>query len=463
MKVSAHAKVSRASFWSSIRWYYHAYLLSAYQYIIPQRRRVLHVACKDGSLLSALNPEFAVGIDQEQDLLSQARSLYPAYEFRTSVKDLSKSYVFDYIIVSSAVMEVYDIQKLLSELHAYCDSSTKIIIDFYSPWWEPILWIAQRCGLRQKTSLKNWVTRFDMHCFLELAEFAVIKSERSVLLPIYIPFFSWFLNTFIAHLPGINRLCLIEWIVARVKPVKRDPQSVSVSVIVPCKNEKGNIEAVVKNCPQMGKSTEIIFVEGGSRDGTLDEIKRIAALYPAKKIRYLVQFGKGKGDAVREGFSHASGDILMILDADLTVPAEELKLFFDALINGNGEFINGSRLVYGMESQAMRFLNLIANHFFGLTFSWLLGQKIKDTLCGTKVLYKKDYKQIEANRAYFGDFDPFGDFDLLFGAAHLNLKIIDMPVHYKKRVYGTTQIRRFYHGFLLLKMSFFALKKCKFR
>lgn len=230
-----------------------------------------------------------------------------------------------------------------------------------------------------------------------------------------------------------------------------------------CRNERGNVEAAVTRCPTMGKSTEIIFVEGHSRDNTLEEIQRVQKAYPEKNIRWYVQSGIGKGDAVRLGFAQAQGDILMILDGDLTAPPEELPKFFNALIDGNGEFINGSRLVYGMESGAMRILNLIANYCFGLGFSWLLGQPIKDTLCGTKVLFKSDYEKIEKNRAFFGDFDPFGDFDLLFGAAKLHLKIIDMPVHYKSRSYGTSQISRFKHGFLLLCMSFLALKKFKFK
>lgn len=462
MKISAQLRIPRISFWPRISGYYHAHIAHSYKYTIPAHQRVLHISSKEGSLLQAVKPHYGVGIEADESLLSLARTTYPHYEFYNSLENLPLT-IFDYVIVSSAVMEVYDIQKLFTDIYQHCNSSTKIIIDFYSPWWEPVLWIAQKLGLRKTTSLTNWITRFDIECFLSLAHFQTIKTDRSLLIPIYIPFISWFFNAFIAKISGINRLCLLEWVIARPCLPNDNPNNTSVSVIVPCKNERGNIEPIINNCPAMGKFTEIIFVEGGSADGTLEEIKRVSEKYPDKKIRYFIQEGKGKGDAVRKGFSHAQGDVLMILDADLTVPAEELTLFFNALIQGKGEFINGSRLVYGMESEAMRFLNLIANHFFGLTFSWLLGQRIKDTLCGTKVLYKKDYQKIEANRSYFGNFDPFGDFDLLFGAAHLNLKIIDMPVHYKKRVYGTTQIRRFYHGFLLLKMSFFALRKCKFR
>ena len=212
----------------------------------------------------------------------------------------------------------------------------------------------------------------------------------------------------------------------------------------------------------MGRLTEIIFVEGHSTDNTWDEIQRVAKKYPDRQIKILQQSGAGKGNAVREGFAAASGDILMILDADLTMPPEELPKFYDVLASRHAEFANGVRLVYPMEKEAMRFLNMCANKFFSIAFTWLLGQPVKDTLCGTKVLFRKDYESIVANRSYFGNFDPFGDFDLLFGASKLNLKIADVPIRYRNRTYGSTNIHRWKHGLLLLRMTMFAARKLKF-
>ena len=212
----------------------------------------------------------------------------------------------------------------------------------------------------------------------------------------------------------------------------------------------------------MGSHTELIFVEGHSQDDTIEQCRRVAAVTPDKDIKIFTQNGRGKGDAVRLGFSKASGDILIILDADLSVAPEDLPQFYDALVTGKGEFINGSRLVYAKDPQAMRFLNLLGNKFFALLLSRLLGQPIKDTLCGTKVLYRNDYGRIAGSRAYFGDFDPFGDFDLLFGAAKLNLKIVEAPIRYRQRTYGTTNISRFSHGWLLLRMSAYAARKLLF-
>jgi glycosyltransferase involved in cell wall biosynthesis len=233
-------------------------------------------------------------------------------------------------------------------------------------------------------------------------------------------------------------------------------------VVVPARNEAGNVASILERTPEMGSGTELVFVEGHSTDDTYEVIEEEMANFPERRCQLLRQSGKGKGDAVRLGFARASGDVVMILDADLTVPPEDLPRFYRALLEGKGEFINGVRLVYPMERQAMRLVNLFGNKLFSLAFSWLLGQPIMDTLCGTKVLWKRDHEAVAASRSYFGDFDPFGDFDLLFGAARLNLKIVEVPIRYRERTYGSTNIRRWRHGWMLLKMVFFAAGRLKF-
>ena len=302
----------------------------------------------------------------------------------------------------------------------------------------------------------------DIENMLTLAGFEVIKSGNKMIFPVWIPFLSAFLNTFVANLPLISRLGVIQYVVARPRPEGK--REYSVSIVIPCRNEKGNIKNAVERTPQFGTYTEIIFVESGSHDGTFEEIKRVAEEYAGKKnIRYFEHGPNGtKGSCVRQGFREAKGDVLMILDADLTMQPEDLPKYYRAIASGRGEFINGSRLVYQLEDESMRFLNILGNKFFSIMFSWLLGQRLKDTLCGTKVLFKLDYEKIADGRKYFGDFDPFGDFDLLFGAAKLNLKIVEIPIRYQARTYGSTQIQRWRHGWLLLKMTFFAMRKIKF-
>jgi glycosyltransferase involved in cell wall biosynthesis len=324
--------------------------------------------------------------------------------------------------------------------------------------------LGEKLGLKMPQKRQNWLDISDIANLLNLADFDVVRKTKKTVFPFYFPIVSWFLNKYVGNLPVFNQLGLLTFLLARSTrhPIKSHDE-LTVSVVIPARNEKGNIQALVQRTPSMGKSTEIIFVEGNSTDDTWQEIQRIGELYKEERpLKWIQQEGKGKGDAVRKGYSIATGDILMILDADMTVPPEDLPKFFQAIASGKGEYINGTRLVYPMEKEAMRTLNLLGNKFFSLAFSWLLGQRLKDTLCGTKVMSRENYLKLAANRSYFGDFDPFGDFDLIFGAAKLNLKFIEVPIRYRARTYGETNISRFKHGWLLLKMVFFALNKIKF-
>jgi glycosyltransferase involved in cell wall biosynthesis len=289
---------------------------------------------------------------------------------------------------------------------------------------------------------ENWLSTANVDNLLNLSDFEIVKREWRQLVPKRLLGLGALINRYVATLPVIRHFCLRNYIVARALP-KGPKQNLSVSVIIPCRNERGNIEAAVERLPRFAEDMEILFVEGHSSDGTLDECSRVRDHYADRDIKVLVQDGKGKGDAVRKGFEAARGDVLMILDADLTVPPEVLPKFHSAIERGKGEFINGTRLVYAV------------------IFSFLLNQRFSDTLCGTKVLRRSHYLQIANNRAYFGEFDPFGDFDLIFGAAKLNLKIAEVPIRYAERSYGETQISRFQHGWLLLRMVIFAWRKLK--
>ena len=380
----------------------------------------------------------------------------------------------DHILLNGILHQSSDIQALLDWTYSISQQETRIILIFYNSLWRPLLYFAKYIGISPLPKMRqlNWVSPEDVNNFLFASRFEKVRLEKKILIPFWIPFLSDLLNRYLAPLPGIKHLCLLNIVAARplrtLAPLASSkslsgPRRASVSVVVPARNEAGNIENIIQGVPRMGAKDELIFIEGGSTDETWDKIRSLAKKYSVKKnIRYARQNGRGKGDAVRKGFAMAKGDILMILDADLTVAPQELPRFYDLICRGAGEFINGSRLVYPMEDKAMRFLNILGNKFFALLFSSLLGQSFKDTLCGTKVLWKEDYKKIAANRDYFGKYDPFGDFDLLFGASRLNLKIVELPIHYKERVYGTTNIARWRHGALLLGMAFLAARKIKF-
>ncbi|MBN1562046.1 glycosyltransferase [candidate division KSB1 bacterium] len=447
--------------WKKRNKYYHSLLEKYYQHLIPEGKKVIELGCGTGELLAAVKPSYGVGIDFSKNMIELAKKQFPDLEFFVmDIEQLSMNQKFDYIIISDLLCSLHDVQVAIGKLHLISHPKTRIIISNYNYLWEPVLRTGEKLGIKAKQPAANWLSSMDIENILELENFEIIGIKRKILCPKFVPFISAFLNIVIANLPLLNRLNLVNFIIAREKEfVKTDA---SVSIVIPARNEKGNIEDAVIRIPCFGTSQEIIFIEGNSSDGTYDEMLRVKEKYFNKNIIVMKQSAIGKGNAVREAFDIATGQILMILDADLTVPPEDLPKFYYALINNKADFVNGCRLVYPMEKQAMRFLNLAANKFFSLLFSYLLSQRLKDTLCGTKVLYSEDYVEIKSNRHYFGDFDPFGDFDLLFGAAKLNLKIVDVIIRYKERQYGTTQISRFKHGWLLFRMSLFAARKLKF-
>jgi SAM-dependent methyltransferase len=436
------------------------------RFLVPEGLRVLDLGCGTGGLLAALKPAYGVGVDFSSRMIELARHQFPNLEFvvgDAEDPDLVGSLKgpFDVIVLSDTIGSLDDCQATLASLHQLCHRDTRLIVSYYSRMWEPVLAVARALRLQMPQKHQNWLSTDDIGNLLALADFQVLKREWRQLLPRRMLGLGVLLNRYLAPLAIIRRACLRNYVVAR--PIRQSGYrtALSATVVVPCRNEQGNIEAAVRRIPRFCEDLEILFVEGHSKDGTLEEIKRVIAANSELDIKVLVQDGKGKGDAVRKGFDNARGEVLMILDADLTMPPEALPKFYQALVSGQGEFISGSRLVYPMQDQAMRFLNLLANHAFSLLFSWLLNQRFTDTLCGTKVLTRDHYRAIAANRGYFGEFDPFGDFDLIFGAAKLNLKVIEIPIPYNRRTYGETQISRFQHGWLLLRMVVFAFRKLK--
>ncbi|RJP32392.1 MAG: glycosyltransferase [Phycisphaerales bacterium] len=444
--------------------YYQREIIRLLRLHIPAGVHVLQVACGRADLLAGVCPERGVGVDTAAPL-SAAREAHPHLRLVESAPDaFDLDETFDFVILGDSLGEVTDVQACLECVRRVCCPDTRLFIFYHSALWEPVLRLASWLGLRARQRDQNWLNTADLQNLLDLSGFDVVKRSREVLSPVPLPPVSTVLNRVLARIWPTRHLALVQMLIARPSPRGQREPGLTCSVIIPTRNERGNVEAAVRRTPQMGAHTEIIFVDGDSSDGTAEEIERVIAAHPERDVRFIDQgHGRGKGDAVRKGFAAARGDVLMILDADLTVPPEDLPKFFDAVAGGKGEFVNGTRLVYPMERDAMRTLNQAANWFFSVLFTWLLGQRFRDTLCGTKVLRRRHYERIAADRGYFGEFDPFGDFDLIFGASKANLKIIEIPIRYKARTYGSTNISRFLHGLLLLRMSWVALWKLKLR
>ncbi len=444
--------------------YYHQRLRQVYRSLIIPGQRVLEIGCGQGDLLAAVDPSVGVGVDFSGEMVKRADARYPELIFvQADAHRICLETTFDVIILSGLVNDVWDVQAVIEEVARLSHAGTRIILNFSKRLWEAPLKIAERLGLARPTLSRNWLTVEDVDGLLGLAGCEIVRHEAEILWPIWTPLLASLTNRYISRIWPASRFTLEDVIVARPLHMRwTEASEPSVSVIIPARNEAGNIEQIFDRVPDMGSGTELVFVEGHSIDDTQARIRAAILDRPERRCKLLTQTNTGKGDAVRLGFKHASGEICMILDADMTVPPEDLPRFYRALLSGKGEFVNGVRLVYPMARQAMRFFNLIGNKFFSVVFSWLLGRPIRDTLCGTKALWRTDYERLAYFRSVFGDFDPFGDFDLLFGAAKMNLQIVELPIRYRERTYGKTNIHRWRHGWMLLRMVIFAAKWIKF-
>ena len=498
--------------WKRLNRFYYQELERLARHTIPAGARVLELGCGTGDLVAAVQPSLGVGLDVSEGMIRVAQRKHaanPRLRFvRADAHALPFQTTFDYVICSDLLGHLEDIQVMLDSLHAVCTPQTKVVITYWNFAWQLVVTAAERLGLKMPQGTQNWLGMSDVDNLLLLTDFQTLERGTCLLLPRPVPVLGPLFNQVLIHLPFLRLMGLVtHWTVQPAAP-PTPPESLSCSVIVPCRNEEDNIAACVDRMPALGAHTEIIFVDGASTDHTRDRILEQIAKHagrldiklldqvpdprnppppdtapfaatthvsaplsvptgtgthkePAQQGQPVRMLRLGKGDAVRKGFAAASGDVLFILDSDLTVPPEELPKFLEPIATGKAEFVNGTRLVYPLESEAMMFHRLLGNRFFSLVFTWLLDQPIKDTLCGTKVLRKRDYETLAANRSYFGDFDPFGDFDLLFGAARLGLHIVEVPVRYRARTSGYSKVQVAQHAPLLLRMSLVGFRRLK--
>jgi len=459
---------SRRDIWIKRNRYYYELLSRLLRFLVEPHKKVLSVGCGTGYKLAAVAPIEGKGIDICAEIVEIARQRNPSFEFAVAFPDkedfrhvFDPGEKFDYILFND-IGDTVDVLQALRNLRPLCLRHTRLLVETYNHLWEPLVTFAEWIGIKVPRTEQNWLSTADIRNVMELAGFEALETHRIVLLPKYVPVLSAFFNRFCAHLPLLKRLCMTQVVVARLLPSPVPKEELSVSVIVPCKDERGNVEDAARRIPQLGRQTEIIFCDDQSTDGTAEEVLRVQLLYPEKEIRLERGPGVCKSRNVWTGFNAATGDILMILDADLTTIPEELPYFIDVIASGQAEFVNGSRLVYPVPTGAMNAANMLGNKFFSVTFTYLLGQHIKDTLCGTKVIWRSDWERIRPMLGSWGIEDRWGDYELLFGAAKLSLKILDLPVHYQERIYGSTKMTKVLrNGLVMLKMCWFGFLKLK--
>ena len=454
--------------WVKRNAYYYGLLSRLLRFLVEPQKNVLSVRCSTGNLLAAVKPGTGKGIDICAEMVAIAQQRNPSFQFAVAFPDKDEFKLafrpdekFDYILFNE-IGDTVDVLQAFRNLKPLCLRHTRVLVTTYNHLWEPLVTFAEWLGMKVPRTEQNWLSTADIRNLLKLAGFEALETHRIVLLPKYFPLLSVFFNRFCARLPFLSKLCMTQVVVARIVPPPAALEELAVSVVIPCKNEKGNVEDAVRRIPPLGGRTEIIFCDDQSTDGTAEEVRRMQSLYSEKDIRLEHGPGVCKSRNVWTGFNAATGDILMILDADLTTIPEELPYFIDAIVSGRAEFVNGSRLVYPVPKEAMNVANMLGNKFFSVAFTYLLGQRVKDTLCGTKVLWRSDWNRIKPMLGSWGTEDRWGDYELLFGAAKLSLKILDLPVHYQERIYGSTKMTKvFRNGLVMLKMCWHGFLKLK--
>jgi len=442
--------------------YYYEQIFQLLRFIIPPGKRVLQVGCLTPDFLNAVAPSFGVGIDLSERQVELANRRFPHLRFQVHEDyDVRNVGAFDHVIITD-INDQADPIASLRALASVMNDQTRVIVQNYNHLWEPLLRLTEWLGQKFPLPLQNWLSTPEVANILTLCDYEPLQVYRRVLAPKKFPVLSGVANTFVARLPVVERLSMICLTIARPLPRGTAKHARSVSVVVPCRNEVGNVAAAVERIPDLGSHTEIIFCDDKSTDGTADEVRRLQKLYPERDIKLYDGPGISKALNVRTGFDHARGEIIMILDADLTTMPEELRYFYDVIATGKGEFVYGSRFVFPMEGEAMRPLNIAGNRFFSRIFSFVLGQRITDTLCGTKALWRLHWPAIRALAGSWGTDDRWGDYDLILGAAKLHLRLIDLPVHYQERVSGVTKMtKRFRNGLIMARMCWAAFVKFK--
>lgn len=428
--------------------YYHEQIRNFYCQAIPHGSRVLEVGCASGDLLAASKPSYGMGIDISGNMIKLASKKHPDMHFEHGdIFSLEPRQDFDYIILSNLLDYVEDLYLFFSRLRSWSRDDTKIIINNINPLWAPAIRFAAKLGLRTPDAKRNFVTLRDVCNILEVSGYDVSEKGFRLAIPVWIPIISNVINKIVPRIYVINNMSFVQYAVCRKRQEAPKRDSLSCSVVIPCHNEEGNIKECVQRVPTVGKFTEILVVDDGSTDRTAEIAESIAK--DRKDVRVIrLEKNLGKGNAVRTGFENAKGDVLIILDADMAVMPEDMPKFFNAIADGAAEFVNGTRMVYPMEKEAMKFLNYLGNKTFGIMMSIIIGQRNTDTLCGTKALLKRHYRHIDMKDC------KWGDFDLLHGAARLRLKMVEMPVHYKKRTSGKSKMKAFRDGLGMMQKCF---------
>ncbi len=435
----------RWDFWRDKNRYYHDSLAEFVRGVGPPDGNVLEVGAGTGDLLASVPAAHAVGLNLSKRLNELASAKHPLLDLRTFEIDhisLPDGFTADHVVMVNMLDHVHDIWELVESLQPHLGEHSLLLLTTTNPLWAPVMRLGGRLGWRVPDSPRNYLTSRDIASVLALQGIDVVESGFLLPAPKRVPVVADLLNLIVPDVPVLRYASSVQYLAARVRCVRRP---LSVSVVIPCHNEEGNIAECIARTPDFGRSTEVVVVDDGSRDETRAVVRSVMQRDPRVRL-VAYDTNHGKANAVRAGFDAATGDVLMILDADMTVAPEDLPKFLKPLQDGTADFVNGTRLVYPMAGQAMPLANFLGNKAFCFLTSWALRQRVSDTLCGTKALFRADYEKLPIVGK-----DRWGDFDLLFGAARSRLRILEIPVHYGDRKSGDSKMNVRRDGWLFLK------------
>jgi len=366
------------------------------------------------------------------------------------------------VILTFPLNNFVNLVGFFDKLDSSLNEEAKVIVSYYSKIWKPFFFIFSLFGLIRNYKNSLFFSKDTLEIFLRTGNFEISKKIPNYFIPFNIPIINKFLSILINFLPFLDNLSVTKVFYLRKKNYKKR-QNKKISLIIPCKNEQGNILNIVTDAKkELIIPYEIIFVDDKSSDNTFQIIIDCKKKFSDVDIQVTKGPGKGKSLAVNEGIKIATGYYSIIFDADMTVNMKDINVFYNAISNGNADIINGSRLVYKPYTGAMRYLNFLGNKFFSKLSSFITGELITDTLCGSKCFITKDFKIFNEFKDNNNINDIWGDFNILYSSNFYGLKCIDLPVRYYERVEGETKMKKRFYFFLnMLSTSIKAMNRFK--
>ncbi len=344
-----------------------------------------------------------------------------------------------------------DILELLSMVNKLLGKDGIIVICSINQKWNRILNLFERLNLKDGNQKRLFINSTIVLNIAKVTGLEFVTQRNKQIFPFRMLGLGSLINNILEILFFPFSFGIRIYSILNQQEKFNEEKKYSKSIIIPAKNEEKNLKPLLNQIPELEEDHEIILAIGDSEDKTYEVAKEIkeARCWPFE-VKVIKQTGKGKANAVWEAVEEASKEVIIILDADISVNPETIVQFNSVIDTGKASFVNGTRLIYGMESGAMRIVNNLGNRIFQYIVSIIIGQKITDSLCGTKVFFRKDFNKIKLWKELVQMKDPFGDFDMIFTAGYFGLKILEIPVRYQARVYGVTQIKRFRDGYKLI-------------